>query len=274
MANSSLQINVVGTDMLQTGGKNDKEVISMAADYLHAIRTGSKRAASVKFKAGGANPLKAYGTVTFASSSGTVGVLIAGVSITVTWATSDAASGTLLAAAINASTNALVQYQVQASNFAGTITLSTCTAGSVITLGDHKFVAVAGAAGDNTNEFTIAGTDTADATALVTAMLGVQYIRENYVVTSSSGVVTVRQRSGTSVLNVLGKYNDSGVSLSAIAASAVTLISAIEPGVTGNQVTIAATGTNVTAAGVTGADSVIRLTGGAGNNVSPVTIEV
>src|SRR5512132_355440 len=80
---------------------------------------------------------QATGTVTLSSGSGTVGATINGVSVTVTWATSDTASATALAAAINASSNALVNKHVTATSAAGVVTLTALTpgyAGNAVTL--------------------------------------------------------------------------------------------------------------------------------------------
>lgn len=74
---------------------------------------------------------QATGTLTLASGSGTVGVTINGVAVTVTWATSDTASATALAAAINASGNALVSKHVTATSAAGVVTLTAINPGYV-----------------------------------------------------------------------------------------------------------------------------------------------
>lgn len=71
----------------------------------------------------------AIGKVTFATSSGTVGVVINGVTITVTWGTDDTVSAALLAAAINASTNALIQNVVTATSALGVTTVTASAPG-------------------------------------------------------------------------------------------------------------------------------------------------
>jgi phage tail sheath gpL-like len=72
---------------------------------------------------------QATGTLTISSGSGTVGGSINGVSVTVTWGTSDTATATALAAAINASSNALVNKHVTASAAAGVVTLTALVPG-------------------------------------------------------------------------------------------------------------------------------------------------
>lgn len=73
---------------------------------------------------------QATGTLTISSGSGTVGGTINGVSVTVTWGTSDTATATALAAAINASANALVNKHVTATSSAGVVTLTAALPGN------------------------------------------------------------------------------------------------------------------------------------------------
>ena len=73
----------------------------------------------------------ATGTVTLSGGSGTITATINGVAIAITWATSDTNSAALLAAAINASTNALVKNIVTATSAAGVVTISAVVPGVV-----------------------------------------------------------------------------------------------------------------------------------------------
>lgn len=68
--------------------------------------------------------VKASGTVTISSGSGSIAAVINGVSISVTWATSDNNTASLLAAAINASANALVAGLVTASAATNVVTIT------------------------------------------------------------------------------------------------------------------------------------------------------
>lgn len=82
-------------------------------------------------------PLNASGTVTIASGAGTITATINGVGIPITWATSDTNSAALLAAAINASVNALVAGLVTATSLLGVVTVTAArkgVAGNAITL--------------------------------------------------------------------------------------------------------------------------------------------
>ncbi len=73
----------------------------------------------------------ATGTVTLSGGSGTITATINGVAIAITWATSDTNSAALLTAAINASTNALVQNIVTATSAAGVVTITAVVPGVV-----------------------------------------------------------------------------------------------------------------------------------------------
>ena len=84
-----------------------------------------------------ADPVAASGTLTISSGSGSVAALINGVSIAVAWTTSDANTASLLAAAINASVNPLVEPFVVASAALGVVTVTAMepgVSGNTITL--------------------------------------------------------------------------------------------------------------------------------------------
>lgn len=93
--------------------------------------------AQVDVALGASSAAAAWGTVTISSGSGAIVATINGVAISVTWATSDANTATLLAAAINASTHQLVSGIVTASASGGVVTitaLAKCKAGNAVTL--------------------------------------------------------------------------------------------------------------------------------------------
>lgn len=95
--------------------------------------TGTGATASVARLAGGtvasSAGAQAAGTWTTSTGSGVMGVALNGVAITVTWATSDTATATALAAAINSSTNALVQGIVFAASALGVVTITAVRGG-------------------------------------------------------------------------------------------------------------------------------------------------
>jgi phage tail sheath gpL-like len=80
---------------------------------------------------------QATGTLTLSTASGTVGGTINGVTVTVTAAGGDTATAVLIAAAINASANALVSNHVTATSALGVVTLTSKYpghAGNAVTL--------------------------------------------------------------------------------------------------------------------------------------------
>lgn len=104
---------------------NGKTNVNKVINFLAALNSGSISGLTVDVLANSSGtPTKASGTITMATSSGTVGATINGVAITVTWATSDTNSAALLAAAINASSNALVSGYVTATSAAGVVTIT------------------------------------------------------------------------------------------------------------------------------------------------------
>lgn len=140
MASTVFVIN--HTSPLDPGGtasptRGRRELLRLFINFLRGVLQGAKIATSFDIYPDGATAVAASGTITMASSSGTVGCIINGVTITVTWATSDTVSAALLVAAINASTNALVQYHVTASSVAGVTTITALKkgiSGNTITL--------------------------------------------------------------------------------------------------------------------------------------------
>lgn len=179
------------------------------------------------------NPVAPSGTVTISSGSGTITAIINGVSIAITWATSDTNSAALLAAAINASTNALVTGLVSATSALGVVTITgigsaASKAGNAITLsatGTGATASVSRLAGgtDGTAQVTatpasgafvmdsasgqliatIAGTsvtitasggDTATGVLLANAIANNETLRNLVTVSADSGTVTVTAR--------------------------------------------------------------------------------
>lgn len=111
-----------------SGATKDKRLkLRDFARLVWAIAAGQLMSATHPRIITGTTP--ASGTVTLATASGTVGATINGVAITVAFATSDANTASLLAAAINASTNPLVKDVVTASAAAGVVTIRSTVAG-------------------------------------------------------------------------------------------------------------------------------------------------
>jgi phage tail sheath gpL-like len=93
------------------------------ANILNAAASGLRRG-TVRY-----GTAVAAGTLTLSGGSGAVGGVINGVTVTATWATSDAVSAGLVAAAINASANPLVSEHVTAAANGAVVTLTSRRAG-------------------------------------------------------------------------------------------------------------------------------------------------
>ncbi len=107
---------------------NRRESPLRLAQLLTDLASGSKTGVTLKARN---TAVAASATVTLATSSGTITAIINGVSVAITWATSDTNSAALLAAAINASTDALVQHHVTATSALGVVTITAVTPGRV-----------------------------------------------------------------------------------------------------------------------------------------------
>lgn len=151
---------------------------------------------------------QSYAIVALATCAALTGVKINGVKFTAlatgtanvsynqfTISGTDAADGTELAAAINASTSAGVAGVVQAGNLSCDVTLASVVAGDFLMIDDVKLTATEMAA-DRLNTFVMSGTDTADATSLAAVINAHPYLGRKILATSSSGVVTLRQKRG------------------------------------------------------------------------------
>lgn len=129
-----IEVTAPSESLVQPAGGNALRVISRLVNFLEGYAANLKQGSTVRQ---GQAAVKATGTLTMASSTGTVGGSINGVSITVTWATSDTASAAALAAAINASVNPLVAGIVTATSALGVVTLTAVEygkTGNAITL--------------------------------------------------------------------------------------------------------------------------------------------
>lgn len=230
---------------------------------------------------GSTEPAFANSGLAIATGSGAVGVTINGVAVTATWATSDTNSCGLVAAAINASTNALVQGFMTANNLTATLTLTSVPAGATVDICGTRFTAVNGVqpnvvSGGSLCTFDISGADAADATALAVAINTAPGLSRFVAAVPVSNVVRLFARQATfsgtatfswptapgtptnSIVSQAASIVASGASL---AAGAFVALNACVPGITGNAITIAASGT-----GVTTLNSETRLARGQGLN--------
>lgn len=144
-------------DITLPTGTSRGRIVATLTNKLTAYVGGLFRATAVVSVAqGGA---KASGTLTLATASGTVGGTINGVSITVTWATSDTLSAAALATAIRASVNPLIAGVVTATSNLGVVTITAVSygaAGNVTLVASGTNVTASGArlTGGTTATFT------------------------------------------------------------------------------------------------------------------------
>lgn len=157
-----------------TRGRQKTALLRRFINLAMGVVGGSERGGGFDIVTSATDPAAANGALISASGTGTVGAVINGVTVTDTWATSDTVSAGLVAVAINASTNALVQHVVRATNLKTVVTLASVLAGTTINLAGFVFTAVTAATGNNgtlhKGDFDISGSDTADAAALAIAI--------------------------------------------------------------------------------------------------------
>jgi len=205
---------------------------------------------------------KARSTLALSGGSGSVGATINGVTVTATWATSDTNSMSLIVAAINASTDPLVQYLVEASNTRGTIALASVVAGTKLFIGQYEFKAISGTPA-NYGEFDISGSNNADALSLTEAINRHPQVSRYYQAhNATAGSATVQLfRFATPPGGTTLAATATTMTLVQPVAAATGCVRAIERGLAGNCITFAASGTGVTAGDA-------RLVVGAGSNVT------
>lgn len=207
------------------------------------------------------DPAYGFGVLALSSGTGAVGGTIGGKAVTATWATSDANSADLIAAAILADVTADTFVSAASRAATGTITIAsgsgviTATIGGI--LGQAPVVV----------SVTWATSDTVAAAALAAAINAAPNCP--VVASSAAGVVTLYATIvGTGATNTVGNsvtlaatgtgVTVSGAVLTGGGTNANVLIKALVPGTIGNGITLAASGTGVTA------PSGARLVGGIG----------
>lgn len=265
---TKLAIHHYGAMDMPTASRRRLTLLRLFVNLLMGVILGTKKASAFTMWANTEVAAKAAGSVTFATASGAVGAVINGVTVTVTW-TADIASMTALMAAVNASVDPFVQYQVQATNTRSLVTLTSTPAGAILRLGQFNFTAVAAPAlVQNWGDFDISGSDTADALALATAINQHPQASKYWVANSAGAVVSVFLFSSISPVD--------GSTSTAMLTTNTAIAIAAQPvaGATGciasyardrssNAITLVASGTGVAVTG-TG-----RLTGGSGANQVP-----
>lgn len=247
-------------DLGRNNSKDNREVGVALANLLNGQGAGLVDSATVIANQATMGSC-AGATLVLSGGSGAVGGIINGVTVTATWASSDTNSAGLIATAINASVNALVQGFVRATNIAGSFTLATVLAGTRVRIrvnnSDYDFIATSAATG-RLGEFDISGNDTADALALANAINVFPVLNQTIRAESVAGVCYVYALDGSATGKVL-TANAATVTVAAPAAAARVHVSSLMPTGMANAITIALSGT-----GVTVANTNVRLVGGAG----------
>lgn len=283
MADTSLLIHVDQTDALDRNGAEGKELLDKVIDHLQALRLGTRRANSIKVWPDGADPVAASATVTCAAVANADTVTVNGTALTavqhhsratVTCASVQAADtvtvhdvvftasstptgtdqweidgdDTADAAALVAKINAHPDLSgiVTAANAAGVVTVRAVEAGTggdsiVLESSDGTRLLtsdgnLANGAAIGNNEFDFGGTDAQTATALALAINS----------STTDGVEFM---------------------VSASVDDDVVTVTALQPGIAGNAITLASSDAGRLAV------SAARLASGAGGTaVDPITI--
>lgn len=234
----------------------------------------------------GTEPAFAAGALLFSTATGTVGGIINGVTLTATAAGGDILSAALVSAVINASSNALVQGFVTSNNLGATLTLTSVAAGNTVDICGTTFTARSGTSGNlnvsgaGQGFFDMSGTDTADALSLATAINQMPGVSRFVSAISVAGVVHLMARRYNFTSPTFSWPTGPGVPSNTIISNAATIVAsgaslvasakvnlnACVPGVQGNAVTAALSGTGVTVLGTQA-----RLIGGLGLNAISIT---
>jgi len=245
-----------------TGTRKNSALLRQYANWLVSALAGTAKVQGFEAMQNTAAAKRAGALLVYSSGSGTVGITINGVGVTVT-ATSDTASMTATVAAVNASSNALVQYLVEASNTRGTVALASVVAGTKLQLGQYEFVAVSGTP-TNYGQFDISGSNAADAASLVSAINQHPAAGRYYHAFAASGLATVQVfRFATPPNGTRWSATASTLTIVQPVAAATGCVRSINRNTYGNCITVAASGT-----GASITDSQARLIGGAGNSVA------
>lgn len=272
MAHSFLFLSHDNT--LNQRGRRKGDLLRVAINKAEGVLAGIERGTQFTLVQSSTDPAGACTAGISASGSGAVGMVINGVTVTATWTTSDTVSAGLVAAAINASTNALVQHYVGATNLKSTVTLASVLAGTTITLAGFIFTAIAGTTESNKDgEFCIGGSDTADGTSLAAAINRHPYASRWLFALNVAGAVHVYPKSAAWFTGPNVPQNQVRASAATVTIGSATFAASTHygvwaklPGKSGNAITVAASGT-----GQTIENSNTRLTRGLGADAAPIT---
>lgn len=279
MASTLLQIQ--HNNAANFRGRRGKDLLRVVVNKLNAGLIGSEPGLQFTVTGSGTELASACTCGISASASGTVGITIAGVANTAATGASDTITAGLIAAAINANTNAKIQYLIGATNLKSSLTFSTVLAGTVINLGGYRFTAVAGTAAaiqNNPGDFVISGTDTQDAASFCGAVNQHPYASKYFFALNVAGVCHVFPKAAawwTSATAGTVNFPQNFVTASATTVTVGSATFAASdyygvwckiPGKLGNNIVVAASGT-----GQSIENSNTYLSRGLGGDAAPTT---
>ena len=178
-----------------------------------------------------------------ATGTGTVGVVINGTTVTVTWATSDTVAQGLLVTAVNANSTVRA-LGIRATQSVAVLTLSSLSSSAVINICGQRFTA--------TTDFSVAGTDNQDAVAFAAAINANKDLQDKLVAVpdAAAGVLYLALMENRLPRSDEKVILESGTGLTVTSGFALAAYSAVfsrVPGAIANCCTLTATGTNTTA---------------------------
>ncbi len=239
---------------LVTAGREDRALLRKAINKAMGVLSGTERGTQFTIVSSSTKPATGCTAGISASGSGTVGITVAGVDLTATWASNDIGSAGLVAAAINASTDAKIQYLYGATNLKASITLANVLVGTLITVAGFKFTAIAGTTESyKDGEFTIGGTDTADGASFCAAVNRHPYASKYLFALNVAGVCHMYPKSAAWFTGKRAPQNSVKASASTVTITNATFIASAHygvyakvPGKWVNCVAVAASGTGQT----------------------------
>lgn len=250
------------------GGQPLAEIAQFLESLAGGFAPGRQGECEVEIHRGStdAAPARARGTIALSGASGNVVATINGVTHTVATGASDAATMTLLVAAIMASADALVANFVRACNMACTVALASLTDGQWVTIDGVRFTARVNPNSENEGngltEFDIGASDTASGDSLVARVNAHPTLREKFFAINAAGTVTLRQLEGTVGLHVFKE--GAGITLGGLTSG---LLTAVATGIITSTAKLKLANAITTAASGTGASAAqARLTGGVGGD--------
>jgi len=260
---------------LNQRGRTGKDLLRAALNKATGCLGGSERGINYTLVGSSTDLVAANTAGISASGSGTVGIVISAVTLTATWATDDTISAALIAAVINASTNAKIQYLFGATHLKSTLSLASVLAGTRVNLAGFRFTAISGTAESGKDgDFVIGGDNTADANSLALAINRHPYANKYlFAIPVVADCLVFPKKGVTWFTGPNSPPNTVKASASTVTVGSATFAASDTygiwckvPGKLGNNVVVAASGTGQTIIG-----SATYMARGLGGDALPVT---